>query len=99
MITSAGVVLAATFSVLLIFPLVQLSELGYLVAFGVLLDTLVVRSVLVPALALDIGRGIWWPSQLARLSRNTLPPSSTDPPDADDAAVGDAGEPTPTTWA
>ena len=98
-ITSAGFVLAGTFSVLVILPLVQLAEVGFLVAFGVLLDTFVVRSVLVPALALDIGPNIWWPSQLARLSRNTLPPSSTDPPDADDTAVGDAGEPTPTTWA
>ncbi|WP_239329468.1 MMPL family transporter [Frankia sp. CiP3] len=68
-ITSAGVVLAATFSVLFILPLVQLAEVGFLVAFGVLLDTLVVRSILVPALALDIGPKIWWPSRLA-----TLPP-------------------------
>jgi RND superfamily putative drug exporter len=65
-ITSAGVVLAATFSVLFIFPLVQLAEVGFLVAFGVLLDTLVVRSILVPALALDVGPRLWWPSQLAR---------------------------------
>ncbi|MBX6391221.1 MAG: MMPL family transporter [Frankia sp.] len=65
-ITSAGVVLAATFSVLFIFPLVQLAEIGFLVAFGVLLDTLVVRSVLVPALALDLGRAMWWPSRLSR---------------------------------
>ncbi|WP_256788225.1 MMPL family transporter [Frankia sp. AvcI1] len=65
-ITSAGVVLAATFSALIIFPLVQLAEIGFVVAFGVLLDTLVVRSILVPALTLDIGRRIWWPSRLAR---------------------------------
>ncbi|SNQ50226.1 putative membrane protein ActII-3 [Frankia canadensis] len=65
-ITSAGVVLAATFSALVIFPLVQLAEVGFVVAFGVLLDTLVVRSILVPALALDIGRAIWWPGRLAR---------------------------------
>ncbi|WP_018636248.1 MMPL family transporter [Parafrankia elaeagni] len=61
-ITSAGVVLAATFAVLLIFPLVQLAEVGFLVAFGVLLDTLIVRSILVPALALDVGPAVWWPS-------------------------------------
>ncbi|WP_412842410.1 MMPL family transporter [Candidatus Frankia alpina] len=65
-ITSAGVVLAATFSALIIFPLVQLTEVGFVVAFGVLLDALVVRSILVPALTLDIGRRIWWPSRLAR---------------------------------
>jgi RND superfamily putative drug exporter len=63
-ITSAGVVLAATFSVLFIFPLVQLAEIGFLVAFGVLLDTLVVRSILVPALALDLGQTMWWPSDV-----------------------------------
>ncbi len=65
-ITSAGVVLAATFAVLGVLPLVFLAELGFAVAFGVLLDTLLVRSVLVPALAHDIGRAIWWPSKLAR---------------------------------
>jgi putative drug exporter of the RND superfamily len=67
-ITSAGVVLAATFSVLGTLPLVFLAELGFAVAFGVLLDTLVVRSVLVPALMYDIGRPVWWPSRLARVA-------------------------------
>lgn len=62
-ITSAGVVLAATFAVLGVLPLVFLSEVGFTVAFGVLLDTIVVRSVLVPALAHDLGRTIWWPSR------------------------------------
>lgn len=65
-ITSAGVVLAATFSVLGVLPLVFLVEVGFAVAFGVLLDTIVVRSVLVPALSHDIGKKIWWPSALAR---------------------------------
>jgi RND superfamily putative drug exporter len=65
-ITSAGVVLAATFTVLGILPLVFLAEIGFAVAFGVLLDTIVVRSILVPALATDIGKRIWWPSSLAR---------------------------------
>ena len=64
-ITSAGVVLAATFVVLGVLPLVFLAELGFAVAFGVLLDTILVRSVLVPALSHDIGRRIWWPSKLA----------------------------------
>jgi RND superfamily putative drug exporter len=65
-ITSAGVVLAGTFSVLAVLPFVPLTEVGFAVAVGVLLDTLLVRSVLVPALALDIGDRIWWPSALAR---------------------------------
>jgi len=63
-ITSAGIVLAATFSVLGILPLVFLAELGFAVAFGVLLDTLLVRSILVPALVHSIGPKIWWPSKL-----------------------------------
>jgi RND superfamily putative drug exporter len=65
-ITSAGLVLAATFSVLTVMPLVQMFEVGFLVAFGVLLDTIIVRSILVPALTFDIGRRIWWPSRLSR---------------------------------
>lgn len=65
-ITSAGIVLAATFAVLGILPLVFLAELGFAVAFGVLLDTLIVRTILVPALAYDIGGKIWWPSKLAK---------------------------------
>ncbi len=65
-ITSAGVVLAGTFAVLGVLPVVFLSEVGFSVAFGVLLDTILVRSVLVPALGHDIGRLIWWPSKLAR---------------------------------
>jgi RND superfamily putative drug exporter len=65
-ITSAGVVLAATFIVLGVLPLVFLAELGFAVAFGVLLDTILVRSIVVPALSYDIGRRIWWPSKLAR---------------------------------
>jgi len=63
-ITSAGIVLAATFAVLGLLPLVPLAELGFAVAFGVLLDTIVVRSILVPALVHEIGPKIWWPSKL-----------------------------------
>ncbi|MBC7463176.1 MAG: MMPL family transporter [Actinobacteria bacterium] len=63
-ITSAGVVLAATFGVLGVLPLVFLAQLGFAVAFGVLLDTVIVRSLLVPALVHDIGGKIWWPSKL-----------------------------------
>jgi RND superfamily putative drug exporter len=65
-ITSAGCVLAATFAVLATLPSTFLTELGFAVAFGVLLDTIIVRSVLVTALNLDIGRWMWWPSTLAR---------------------------------
>jgi RND superfamily putative drug exporter len=65
-ITSAGVVLAATFSVLTVLTLVPLIELGVLVVAGVLLDTFVVRPILVPALALDVGPASWWPSRLGQ---------------------------------
>jgi putative drug exporter of the RND superfamily len=65
-ITSAGIVLAGTFSVLAVLPLVFLTEIGFVVAFGVLLDTFLVRSVLVPSLVELIGPRIWWPSALAR---------------------------------
>jgi RND superfamily putative drug exporter len=64
-ITSAGLVLAGTFGVLATLPLVAFAEIGFAVALGVLIDTLIVRSVLVTALNLDIGRHIWWPSKLA----------------------------------
>jgi putative drug exporter of the RND superfamily len=79
-ITSAGLVLAATFSVLGSLPLVFLAELGFAVAFGVLLDTLLVRTFQVPALMYDVGRPIWWPSRLARVAE---PPA--------DAERGDGG--------
>ncbi|MFJ4358275.1 MMPL family transporter [Streptomyces massasporeus] len=67
-ITSAGVVLAATFAALMVIPLAFLVQIAFIVAFGVLLDTLVVRSLLVPALMIDIGPRAWWPSTLARRS-------------------------------
>jgi RND superfamily putative drug exporter len=65
-ITSAGIVLASTFSALAILPLLFLVQIAFIVAFGVLLDTLVVRSLLVPAFAYDIGPRVWWPSRLSR---------------------------------
>ncbi|MCB1297419.1 MAG: MMPL family transporter [Microthrixaceae bacterium] len=65
-ITSAGLVLAATFAALSVIPILFLVQIAFIVAFGVLLDTFVVRSLLVPALTYDIGRAIWWPSQLSR---------------------------------
>lgn len=64
-ITSAGVVLAATFAALAVLPILFLVQLAFIVAFGVLLDTFVVRSLLVPALVHDIGPKVWWPSKLA----------------------------------
>ena len=63
-ITSAGIVLAATFAVLGVLPLVFLAQLGFAVAFGVLLDTMIVRTILVPALVHEIGGKVWWPSKL-----------------------------------
>ncbi len=64
-ITSAGVVLAATFTVLGVLPLVALAQIAFAVAFGVLLDTLVVRSLLVPAIVHYLGNRIWWPAKMA----------------------------------
>ena len=65
-ITSAGLVLAGTFSTLAVLPLVALTEIGFTIAVGVLIDTFLVRSLLVPALVLEIGDRVWWPSALAR---------------------------------
>ncbi|MFE4257980.1 MMPL family transporter [Streptomyces sp. NPDC056883] len=65
-ITSAGVVLAATFAALAVIPLAFMLQIAFIVAFGVLLDTLVVRSLLVPALVRDIGPAAWWPGALSR---------------------------------
>jgi RND superfamily putative drug exporter len=65
-ITSAGIVLAGTFGALAVLPLIFLTELGFIIAFGVLLDTFVVRSIIVPALVFDLDRRIWWPSSLDR---------------------------------
>mgnify|MGYP003556258741 CR=1 FL=1 len=67
-ITSAGLVLAATFAALAVIPILFLLQIAFIVAFGVLLDTFIVRSLLVPALTYDIGKAIWWPSKLSRTS-------------------------------
>ncbi|ROR36333.1 RND superfamily putative drug exporter [Curtobacterium sp. JUb34] len=69
-ITSAGVVLAATFAALGVIPILFLVQIAFVVAFGVLLDTIVVRSLLVPALAYDLGRRAWWPSRLSRANHH-----------------------------
>lgn len=68
-ITSAGLVLAATFAALGVIPILFLAQIAFIVAFGVLVDTFLVRSLLVPALAYDIGAPIWWPSKLWRGER------------------------------
>ncbi len=81
-ITSAGLVLAATFAVLGTLPLTFLTQLGVAVALGVLLDTIVVRSVLVTALTLDVGRHIWWPGRLARRPDEPDVPASGSTPAA-----------------
>jgi RND superfamily putative drug exporter len=65
-ITGAGIVLAGTFGALAVLPLIFLTEIGFIVAFGVLLDTFVVRSLIVPALVIDVGKRVWWPSRLAK---------------------------------
>jgi RND superfamily putative drug exporter len=65
-ITSAGIVLAATFASLSVIPILFLAQIAFIVTFGVLLDTIIVRSLLVPALTLEIGRAMWWPSRLWR---------------------------------
>ena len=75
-ITSAGLVLAATFAALSVIPILFLVQIAFIVAFGVLLDTFVVRSLLVPALSYDIGRKIWWPSKLSREDQATQPASN-----------------------
>ncbi|WP_274556001.1 MMPL family transporter [Streptomyces spiramyceticus] len=76
-ITSAGLVLAGTFAALGTLPMVAFAEIGFAVALGVLLDTFVVRSVLVTALFLDVGPKVWWPS---RLAREDAPPDTGGPP-------------------
>lgn len=95
-ITSAGLVLAATFAALGVIPILFLAQIAFIVAFGVLLDTFVVRSLLVPALSYDIGKAIWWPSKLWRREPQPVEggvaadaaelPASTDP-----ALVADDG--------
>jgi RND superfamily putative drug exporter len=78
-ITSAGIVLAGTFAVLGVLPLTFLTEIGFVVAFGVLLDTFLVRSVLVPAIALTVGDKFWWPSSLSHRDETVQqqPPAPT----------------------
>ncbi len=76
-ITSAGIVLAATFAALGVIPVLFLAQIAFIVAFGVLLDTIVVRSLLVPALAYDLGSKIWWPSRKLWATASDRSPRST----------------------
>ncbi|KQX50630.1 MULTISPECIES: efflux RND transporter permease subunit [unclassified Streptomyces] len=76
-ITSAGVVLAATFAALIVIPLAFLAQIAFIVAFGVLLDTIVVRSLLVPALVRDIGPTVWWPGRLVHEGPDKDPDPAT----------------------
>lgn len=76
-ITSAGIVLAATFAALGVIPILFLVQIAFIVSFGVLLDTVVVRSLLVPALSYDIGPRIWWPGRLSKEpGRSSTEPAS-----------------------
>ncbi|MCD2443996.1 MMPL family transporter [Agromyces sp. SYSU K20354] len=85
-ITSAGIVLAATFAALGVLPILFLAQIAFIVAFGVILDTVLVRSLLIPALSYDIGPAIWWPSKLRRAA------SDRSPHDAAPDVLADAGD-------
>jgi RND superfamily putative drug exporter len=90
-ITSAGLVLAATFAALGVIPILFLVQIAFIVAFGVLLDTFIVRSLLVPALSYDIGKAIWWPSKLWRHDVGTVALAGSS---SSSAAPAGAGTPT-----
>ncbi|MFD8637312.1 MMPL family transporter [Streptomyces sp. NPDC059533] len=82
-ISAAGLILAATFAALTVMPLLYLAQIGCIVAIGVLIDTLLVRLFLVPALVLDLGPRTWWP---ARLSADRPGPGTPPAPHAGDPA-------------
>ncbi|MFE6486219.1 MMPL family transporter [Streptomyces sp. NPDC057757] len=88
-ITSAGLVLAGTFAALGTLPMVAFAEIGFAVALGVLLDTFVVRSVLVTSLFLDVGPKVWWPHRLAHEDAEKPPPPSAGSPAPEPAARPD----------
>lgn len=91
-ITSAGIVLASTFSALAVLPILFLVQIAFIVAFGVLLDTLVVRSLLVPAVSYDLGDRIWWPARLRPRGRHD-PDARAGQETGEEA--GDGGRPAP----
>ena len=77
-ITSAGILLAAVFAVLGVLPLVVLAQIGVIIGIGVLLDTLLVRTVLVPAIAIMLGDAFWWPCRPGTAGRRALPAGDPD---------------------
>jgi len=85
-ITSAGILLAAVFAVLGVLPLVALAQIGVIICVGVLLDTLVVRTVLVPALALLLGDAFWWPRRIGH-GRHSLEASGGNPAQANPSPI------------
>lgn len=87
-ITSAGLVLAGTFAALGTLPMVAFAEIGFAVALGVLLDTFIVRSVLVTALFLDVGPKVWWPHRLAHEDGGAPPPPPPKEPAGTSAGPG-----------
>lgn len=78
-ITSAGILLAAVFAVLGVIPVITLAQIGIIVGIGVLLDTLLVRTVLVPALAFILGERFWWPGRPAANARTSVEPPAVTP--------------------
>ena len=88
MITSAGLVLAGTFLSLATLPVVAFAEIGLAVALGVLLDTIIVRAVLVTALNMDFGPVMWWPSRLWRTDGPGHGPTQVEPPSEEPVPVG-----------
>ena len=91
--------LAGTFVVLAVLPLVFLTELGFAIAFGVLLDTFLVRSLLVPALVFDIGPKVWWPSTLSHSLHHRRGGDRDREPDAPGSDGGDPAADAPATAA
>ena len=89
-ITSAGILLAAVFAVLGVLPLVVLAQIGVVICIGVLLDTLVVRTVLVPAIVRVLGERFWWPRRVEHAGRHR-PEDVGDLDPAEEIAAVEAG--------
>jgi putative drug exporter of the RND superfamily len=87
-ITSAGILLAAVFTVLGVLPVIVLTQLGVIVGIGVVLDTLLVRTIVVPALALLLGRRFWWPARPADRAAGQPSDGHLDPDDDGRGVVG-----------
>ncbi|WP_019874201.1 DUF3151 family protein [Sporichthya polymorpha] len=90
-ITSAGLVLAGTFAVMCAIPMVFMVEIGFVVAVGVIIDTFIVRSVLVTALALDFDRHIWWPNKMGKA--DYVPTARRSPEDDPDGVLAEVPMP------